>query len=108
MFHHLHNEGSFSENKTKFYICELILAIEYLHKNNIIYRDLKPENILLGEDGHIKMKTIGKMLDNQLTVEGLFTNVIMTKVENGSYKFLVHDKDCVSTVKTPIGMFEDD
>ena len=60
------------------------------------------------EDGHIKAKTLGKMLDNQLTVEGLFTNVIMTQVNNGKYEFLVHDKDGVSTVKTPIGMFEED
>ena len=60
------------------------------------------------EDGHIKAKTLGKMLDSQLTVEGLFTNVIMTQVNNGSYKFLVHDKDGVSTVKTPIGMFNED
>lgn len=60
------------------------------------------------EDGHIKAKTLGKMLDNQLTVEGLFTNVIMTQVNNGTYTFLVHDKDGVSTVKTPMGMFETD
>lgn len=60
------------------------------------------------EDGHIKAKTLGKMLDNQLTVEGLFTNVIMTQVNNGEYKFLVHDKDGVSTVKTPLGMFNVD
>lgn len=60
------------------------------------------------EDGHIKAKTLGKMLDSQLTVEGLFTNVIMATVNNGQYKFLVHDKDGVSTVKTPIGLFEED
>lgn len=60
------------------------------------------------EDGHIKAKTLGKMLDSQLTVEGLFTNVIMTQVNNGSYKFLVHDRDGVSTVKTPLGMFDND
>jgi hypothetical protein len=60
------------------------------------------------DDGHIKAKTLGKMLDSQLTVEGLFTNVIMTQVNNGSYKFLVHDRDGVSTVKTPLGMFEED
>ena len=60
------------------------------------------------DDGHIKAKTLGKMLDSQLTVEGLFTNVIMSQVNNNQYKFLVHDKDGVSTVKTPMGMFETD
>ena len=39
---------TFTLNEAKFYIAELILAIEHLHNLNIIYRDLKPENILLG------------------------------------------------------------
>ena len=59
MFYHLHKEEYFKESKAKFYICEIILAIEHLHKNNIIYRDLKPENILLDENGHIKLTDFG-------------------------------------------------
>lgn len=49
----------------RFYVCEVILALEFLHKHKIIYRDLKPENILLGEDGHIKLSDFGlsKRLD---------------------------------------------
>jgi len=43
------------EPVAKFYICEVILAIEYLHLNNIIYRDLKPSNLLLDRTGHIKL-----------------------------------------------------
>ena len=43
------------EDEAKFYIAELILAIEYLHQHDIIYRDLKPENILIDSDGHIKL-----------------------------------------------------
>ena len=60
------------------------------------------------EDGHIKAKTSGKMLDNQLTMEGLFTNVIMATVNLGKYEFMVHDKNGISTVKTPLGMFDTD
>ena len=45
---HLAKNGCFPEAVSKFYIAELILAIEYLHNLNVLYRDLKPENILLG------------------------------------------------------------
>lgn len=54
-----------SESEARLYICELILAIEHLHKNNIIYRDLKPENVALDADGHVKLIDFG--LSKQLT-----------------------------------------
>lgn len=59
IYYHLHKEGSFNEEKAKFYTCEMVLALEHLHKNKIIYRDLKPENILLDRDGHIKLTDFG-------------------------------------------------
>ena len=43
----------------RFYAAECILALEELHRNNIIYRDLKPENILLDSDGHVKLTDFG-------------------------------------------------
>ena len=49
----------FSERVAKFYFAEIVLALEYLHQNNIFYRDLKPENILLDVDGHIKLADFG-------------------------------------------------
>ena len=48
-----------SESEARHYICEVILAIEHLHKNNIIYRDLKPDNILISADGHVKLTDFG-------------------------------------------------
>ena len=55
------------EDEAKFYIAELILAIEYLHQHDIIYRDLKPENILIDEDGHIKLADFGLAKENVST-----------------------------------------
>ena len=67
MFFHMHDGQIviFNNEKTKFYILELVLAIDFLHKKNMIYRDLKPENILLDEKGHVKLTDFGlsKILD---------------------------------------------
>ena len=66
LFFHMHSCKKFSNEKAKFYTVEIILAIEYLHNNNMIYRDLKPENILIGNDGHIKLTDFGlsKMVES--------------------------------------------
>ncbi|KAL1203381.1 Serine/threonine-protein kinase D6PKL3 [Cardamine amara subsp. amara] len=45
----------FPEHAARFYVAEVLLAMEYLHMLGIIYRDLKPENVLVREDGHIML-----------------------------------------------------
>jgi serine/threonine protein kinase len=63
---HLDKKEHFDENQAKFFIAEILLAIDYIHSLGVIYRDLKPENILLDEDGHIKLTDFG------LAKEGMF------------------------------------
>jgi serine/threonine protein kinase len=45
----------------KFYIAELVLILEYLHKNGIVHRDIKPENLMLGENGHLRVIDYGSV-----------------------------------------------
>lgn len=57
--HHLSIEKRFTEYRARIYLCEIILALEELHKHNIIFRDLKPDNIVLDEDGHALLTDFG-------------------------------------------------
>ncbi|KAG0677036.1 hypothetical protein C6P40_003083 [Pichia californica] len=59
LFYHLQKARRFPLIRAKFYICELLSAIETLHSMNIVYRDLKPENILLDYQGHIALCDFG-------------------------------------------------
>ena len=82
-------------NNKKLFICELILAIEYIHKKKIIYRDLKPENILIDNNGHIKLCDFnlaikmekGKKRANSFCGSPLYLSPEMAEKKNGiSYK----------------------
>lgn len=59
LFSHLRLAGNFSDAATKFYACEVLLALEFLHDLQIVYRDLKPENVLLCALGHVKLTDFG-------------------------------------------------
>jgi len=69
LLHHMHKESIFSEPQAKFYIAEVILALEHLHELNIIHRDLKPENVLLDSSGHCVLTDFGFAKENVLTLE---------------------------------------
>jgi len=82
VFHHLSNEGSFSEERARFYTAEIILGLEYLHNNGVVYRDLKPENLLLNHEGHVVITDFG------LSKEGLFEAESTTKTFCGTPEYL--------------------
>ena len=66
--------GIKNEQVAKFYLAEIIIALEFIHGNKIIYRDLKPENILIDIDGHIKISDFGlaKQLKNKEDLSSTF------------------------------------
>lgn len=59
LFSVLRKSQRFPEHVARFYTCEVLLALEYLHSHAVIYRDLKPENLLLDSMGHIKITDFG-------------------------------------------------
>lgn len=79
LFMHLEREGIFLEDTACFYLAEIILALEHLHKQGIIYRDLKPENILLDAHGHVKLTDFG--LCKEHIQEGIVTHTFCGTIE---------------------------
>lgn len=60
LFTHLAQERMFTEDVASFYMAEMVLALEHLHRNlGVVYRDLKPENCLLDSEGHLLLTDFG-------------------------------------------------
>lgn len=74
-------EKRFNHDKTRLYASEILLAVEELHKNNIIFRDLKPDNIVLDLEGHALLTDFG------LSKEGVVDET-MARSFCGSYAYL--------------------
>jgi len=81
----------------------LVQTVIALPDDKIVYFMAHTE---LDANGNEKMKTIGKMLDEKITLEGLFTIVFKTRVQDGRYMFTTQTNGA-DPVKTPMGMFHE-
>lgn len=89
------------------------IALEYYNLIQTIINDTTPDTLVYllqhidtTDDGRIKAKTVGKMLDNQLTVEGMFAIVLLARTD-GQRHWFDTQSDGYTTVKTPMEMFSD-
>ena len=85
------------------HVWELILTATNASPDTCVYFLAHTET---NEAGKIKAKTIGKLLDEKITLEGLFTIVLRSLVDDGKYMFSTQNSG-MDTVKSPMGMFED-
>lgn len=103
---------SFDHAKETGYTKFTNMAVNFRNLISFVVNQTPPDVIVyflhhteLSEDGRIKAKTLGKMLDNQLTVEGLFSIVLLCQVE-GSEHFFITNSDGTNPAKSPMEMFE--
>lgn len=89
------------------------LALNFWNLIQVVINNLPPDKIVYflahverDANGNEKMKTIGKLLDEKITIEGLFTIVLKTVVQDRHYQFATQTNG-QDTVKTPMGMFDD-
>lgn len=89
------------------------MAKNYEEMLRVIQEDTSPDTIVYvmqhidtDENGKVKAKTLGKMLDQQLTIEGLFSIVLLAKADERRHYF-VTQSDGTNPCKSPMGMFED-
>lgn len=89
------------------------IALKFRNLIHFVNREL-PDDVIVyflhhsemdTNSGRIKAKTVGKLLDNQLTVEGCFDIVLLARVE-GEEHFFETQSDGYTTAKSPEGMFE--
>lgn len=88
------------------------IAVRFRNMIDYVIRKM-PEDVIVyflhhsetTDSGKVKAKTVGKMLDNQLTVEGLFSIVLLCRTDGATHTF-VTQSDGYTTAKSPEGMFE--
>ncbi|CUG94333.1 protein kinase, putative [Bodo saltans] len=59
LYTHIYPNRHLQEADARFYIAEVALALEHIHRHDVVHRDIKPENIVLDEDGHVRLTDFG-------------------------------------------------
>jgi len=59
LFNLLQKRKKFTEDQTRFYSVQILLALEHIHAKDVVYRDLKPENVLIDNKGYIRITDFG-------------------------------------------------
>ena len=54
-----HNKNGFSQHIAKFYAVQIVLALEHMHKEGVVYRNLKPKNVLIDSEGYLRLTDFG-------------------------------------------------
>ena len=57
--YHIAKYRKFTEEQTKFFIANIIVALEYIHGKSILHRDIKPENLVFDEKGYLRVTDFG-------------------------------------------------
>ena len=57
--YHIAKVKKFTELQAKFFICCIVLGLQFIHSNNVIHRDIKPENLVLDEKGYLFITDFG-------------------------------------------------
>lgn len=103
-FNTIDEKGYDKYNRLAYHYFKIIDNAIKLDRNKIV---IFTSHIDRADNGNEKIKTIGKLLDDKLCVEGLFTTVLGALVQDGGYYFTTKNNG-MNTVKTPMGMFDSD
>ena len=103
-------EDKLPEDMAKFYIIEMVLAIDSVHKLRYVHRDIKPDNVLLDANGHIRLADFGSCL--RLSSDGTVQSNVavgtpdyispeILRVSNKNSNMLVKEKSILPFNKAP-------
>ncbi|CAG9312883.1 STK38_2 [Blepharisma stoltei] len=96
------------EAEARFYIAEMIMAVDSVHKLNYIHRDLKPDNILIDSQGHVKLSDFGLCKMSEIQTDHPYANLRKIEEDIKTKQYIDKKSDykrnrvlAYSTVGTP-------